>query len=146
MNSETQLPGKSGLRTFGLLFSAILVVLFGLVIPFIRFGIPAGLPAFASGSGPAWPWWAAGVIIALALAFPQSLIWLYRPWMKFAHVAQWVNTRIIMFLLFYFIIFPIGLVRRLLRLDSMQRKYDRNASSYRVRLGEADHNDMTKPY
>ena len=66
--------------------------------------------------------------------------------MKFAVVAQWINTRLILLILFYLVILPIGLLRRLLGKDSMQRKMDKNATTYRTILGEADLNDMEKPY
>lgn len=145
MNTADQLPDKAGLRSFGLMFAGVLAALFGLLIPLLRFG-GNGLPLVAGSQNPAWPWWAASVIAVMALLVPASLVWLYRPWMKFASVAQWVNTRIILWLLFYLIILPIGLLRRLLRKDSMQRKFDPAASSYRSELDGADHNDMEKPY
>jgi hypothetical protein len=145
ITTEHPIPDKDGLRRFGLLFAGILALLFGLIIPCIRFGME-GLPLLVNNRNPHWPWWAAAVIAALALALPASLKWLYRPWMKFADVAQWVNSRLILFVLYYFIILPIGLLRRLLGKDSMQRKFDRRLASYRTVLGAADHNDMEKPY
>jgi hypothetical protein len=143
--TEHPILDKAGLRTFGLMFAAVLAALFGLLIPLIRFGM-AGLPLLEGSRNPAWPWWAAAVIAAIALVLPASLKWLYKPWMKFADVAQWVNSRLILLLLFYVIILPIGLLRRLLGKDSMQRKFDSKAGSYRTLLGEADHNDMEKPF
>lgn len=145
MSEVTNIPDKAGLRQFGLAFAAVLIILFGLLIPLLRFGI-SGLPLVADSQNYAWPWWLAAVIALLALLLPASLVWLYRPWMKFARIAQWVNTRIILLLLYYFMILPIGLLRRLLRKDSMQRKFDRQLKSYRNELGKADHNDMEKPY
>jgi hypothetical protein len=145
LNALAELPDKSGLRSFGLMFAAVLATLFGVLIPLLRFGWN-GLPLLAGNQNPAWPWWAAAVIAALALVVPASLVWLYKPWMKFASIAQWVNTRIILWLLFYLIILPIGLLRRVLGKDSMQRKFDSAAASYRSELGSADHNDMEKPY
>jgi len=139
------IPDKAGLRRFGLLFAAIVASLFGVLIPLIRFGM-AGLPLLADNHNPAWPWWAAGAVAVLALLLPASLVWLYKPWMKFAQIAQWVNTRLILCILFYLVILPIGLLRRLLGKDSMQRKFDARLQSYRTSLGDADHNDMRKPF
>ena len=139
-------PDKQELRQFGLLFSLVLLMLFGVLIPFIRFGLPNAWPFLAASAWPAWPWWSAAVISAVALALPAGLIYLYRPWMKFAQLAQWINTRLILMFLFYLIILPIGLIRRLLGKDSMQRRIDPQAVTYRTVLGEADHNDMEKPY
>ncbi len=145
MTETTHIPDKAGLRQFGLAFAVVLMALFGLLIPLIRFGL-SGLPLVANSQNSAWPWWAAAAIALLAILWPSSLIWLYRPWMKFAQIAQWVNTRIILLALYYFMILPIGLLRRLLGKDSMQRKFDRQLKSYRNELGKADHNDMEKPY
>jgi len=145
MSEIAHIPDRAGLRQFGLAFAAVLIALFGLLIPVIRFGI-SGLPLVANNQNAHWPWWLAAAIAVLALLFPASLVWLYRPWMKFAQLAQWVNTRIILLLLYYFMILPIGLLRRLLRKDSMQRKFDPQLKSYRNELGKADHNDMEKPY
>jgi hypothetical protein len=142
MNNSTPIPDRAGLRIFGLMFAGILAALFGLLIPLIRFGL-AGLPLVTGNQSPAWPWWVAAL---LALVLPQSLVLLYKPWMKFAVIAQWINTRIILLILYYLIILPIGLIRRLLGKDSMQRKFDPGATTYRTLLGEADHNDMEKPY
>jgi len=142
---STTIPDKAGLRQFGLTFAAVLAALFGLLIPAIRFGLE-GLPLLEGNHNPDWPWWVAAVIAAFAVVIPSSLVWLYKPWMKFADVAQWVNSRLILLLLFYVIILPMGLLRRLLGKDSMQRKFDAKASTYRTLLGEADHNDMEKPF
>jgi hypothetical protein len=145
MSNLNQIPDKAGLRSFGLLFASILAALFGLLIPFLRFGF-GGLPLAQNSQNPNWPWWIAAVIAALALILPASLVWLYKPWMKFADIAGWVNSRIILLLLYYFVILPMGLLRRLLGKDSMQRKFDSQLKSYRTELGEVDHNDMEKPY
>jgi hypothetical protein len=145
IKTEHPIPDKSGLRSFGLMFAVVLAVLFGLLIPLLRFGW-SGLPLLKGNHNPAWPWWAAAVIAVLALVIPASLVWLYKPWMKFADLAQWVNSRIILWLLYYLIILPIGLLRHLLGKDSMQRKFDPKLETYRTELGAADHNDMEKPY
>ena len=145
MAETPRIPDKAGLRQFGLAFAVVLIILFGLLIPMIRFGI-SGLPLLAGSHNSNWPWWAAAVIASLALLLPSSLVWLYRPWMRFARIAQWINTRIILLLLYYFMILPIGLLRRLLGKDSMQRRFDPELKSYRNELGKADHNDMEKPY
>ena len=63
MNMLNHQPGKSELRQFGLLFSLVLLILFGLLIPSIRFGLPTALPVLAQSPWPAWPWWSAGVFL-----------------------------------------------------------------------------------
>lgn len=146
MNRREHTPSSpSELRKFGLLFGAILAVLFGFLVPLFRHGSALGMP-FTSGNWPAWPWLAGSLVAAWALLHPASLTLLYRPWMRFASIAQWVNTRIIMVVLFYAIILPIGLLLRLFGKDPMRREMQQEASSYRVTAEARDSDHLEKPY
>ena len=154
MLDADHIPNRQELRSFGLMFAAVLLGLFGLLIPLLRFGWPEFMPALAGSAlpglgatqGPNWPWLGAVLIALWAVLHPASLTFLYRPWMKFAVVAAWLNTRLIMLLLFYGIILPIGLLRRIFGKDSMRRRFEPGAESYRVVPGEHDRNDMEKPF
>ena len=42
------------------------------------------------------------------IAAPGLLKWPYRGWMKFAAGAAWFNTRLILVLVFYLVITPVG--------------------------------------
>ena len=134
------------LSQFGLKFGTVFSLVFGLLIPLIRHGRALGMPFSETGMWTAWPWITGLVIIAFALLYPAALRYLEKAWMKFAHVAQWVNTRIIMLLLFYVIILPIGLLLRLFGKDSMQRHFDKKADSYRVKHEAQDKSHMEKPF
>jgi len=138
-------PSPPQLRSFGLLFGAIMAGLFGFIIPLIRHGSALGIP-FVSGNWPAWPWMAGAFVGTWAVVHPASLILLHRPWMRFASVAQWINTRIIMVLLFYVIILPIGLLLRLFGKDPMRRKLHPGAPSYRVSAEARESDHFEKPY
>ena len=70
--------------------------------------------------------------LAGAIFSPALLKTIYVLWMKFAFVLGWVNTRIILFAIFYLIFTPIGLVMRLFR-DPLERKIDKDASTYWVK-------------
>jgi hypothetical protein len=137
---------RAELRKFGLMFGTIFSLVFGLIIPLLKHGSSLGLPFAATGHWQAWPWIASLVIIAWALLHPASLYLLEKPWMKFAHVAQWVNTRIIMLFLFYVIILPIGLLLRLFGKDNMHRKFDSKTTSYRIKPEAQDRSHMEKPF
>ena len=136
---KTTLDNKE-LRQFGLMFALILAVLFGLLIPLIRYGVSQW------SAWPLWPWITSLIIVAWSLLHAASLRLLYRPWMKFAAVAQWVNTRIIMLLLFYLVMLPIGLLLRLFGKDSMQRHFDPDADSYRVISEKRPPSHLEKPF
>lgn len=143
MATEQPLPPTRELKTFGLLFATVLAVLFGIIIPLFRHGM-AGLP-FADAN-PLWPWVSAAVIALWAFVHAASLKWLYRPWMKFAAVAQWVNTHIIMFLLFYVMILPIGLILRLFGKDPLHKRFEKQQQSYRRASEKRAPDHLDKPF
>lgn len=55
---------------------------------------------------------------------------LYALWMKFALVLSWVNTRLILFFLFYLVFTPIGLILKLLGKDLLDRKINKADKTY----------------
>jgi hypothetical protein len=72
------------------------------------------------------------VLVLPALVAPRVLAPAYRAWMKLAEVLAWVNTRIVLGVVFYGVVTPIGLVMRALGRDPMRRQFDRAGDSYRV--------------
>jgi len=68
------------------------------------------------------------VFIVMGLALPALLKPVYIIWMRFAFILGWINTRIILFILFYLIFTPLGLLMRLFRIDLLERK--NKADSY----------------
>lgn len=144
MITKYQKPEVSELRSFGLLFGVFFILVLGIVIPMLRQEFSA---LFTSLSlWPRWPWAVGGIVMAWAVIHPASLHLLQRPWMVFADVAGWINTRIIMFLLFYFLILPIGFIMRLFGYDPMQRKIDKQLESYRNIRKAQDRDHMRHPY
>jgi len=144
MITKYQKPKVSELRSFGLLFGVFFILVLGIVIPMLRQEFSA---LFSNLSvWPRWPWAVGGIVMAWAVVHPASLHLLQRPWMVFADVAGWINTRIIMFLLFYFLILPIGFIMRLFGYDPMQRKIDKQLESYRNVRKAQDRDHMRHPY
>lgn len=144
MSRNYQKPGAGELRKFGLLFGVLFVLVLGIVIPMIGKGFSALFADF--GLWPRWPWVTGGGVMVWALIHPASLYLLHRPWMKFAAVAGWVNTRIIMLLLFYLLILPIGFIMRLFGYDPMRRKFDPQAGTYRNERKPQESEHMRHPY
>lgn len=58
------------------------------------------------------------------------LVILKKYWLKLAEILWWINTRIIMFFLFFFIFVPIWLIMKLLWKDLLNKKIDKNLKSY----------------
>ncbi len=65
-----------------------------------------------------------------AFIIPVLLKPLYIMWMKFAFILSWINTRIILFIIFYLLFTPIGITMRLFGIDLLKRKIDKNNDSY----------------
>ena len=45
----------------------------------------------------------------------------YKIWMRFASVLAWINTRIVLVVLFYLVFTPVGLAMRLFKIDLLER-------------------------
>ncbi|GAC1395167.1 MAG: hypothetical protein NVSMB68_12200 [Thermoanaerobaculia bacterium] len=50
-----------------------------------------------------------------AFLTPETVAPIHRWWMRFAEVLSWINTRVLLILIFYLVVTPLGLVMRLLR-------------------------------
>lgn len=127
---------RQGLRKFGITTGLIVVVLFAFFFPW----------AFDAASMPVWPWVVAGLLWVPALLVPNSLQPVYAGWMRIGHAIGWVNTRIILGLIFYVLVLPMGLVMRLFAKDPMARKFDDSAGSYRVKTVSEPKDRLEKPY
>jgi hypothetical protein len=85
-------------------------------------------------------------LLAPAVVFPRSLVWVYRGWMGLGHVLGWINTRIILGFIFYFVVTPIGIIRRWLGKDPMGRRLRPDLDSYRVIRNPRPAWHLTKQY
>ena len=135
MNNQTQQLDKKELREFGLITGAIVAVLFGLLLPWL-FDQKLLL----------WPWIVAGVLWTWALLLPTSLLPVYRGWMAVGHVLGWINTRIILGIMFFIVFLPAGLIMRLLGKDPMARKIDKSQATYRVMHAHPKKDHVERPY
>ena len=107
------------IRQFGLLVGIVLVAvgcwqLYRQIYPIVRIVL----------------WSIGGFLFVSGLLWPQILKPLYVLWMLLAHMLSWVNTRIILGVIFYLIFTPIALVMRIAQRDGLQKKINKNASSY----------------
>jgi hypothetical protein len=125
-----------GLRKFGLTTGAIIVVLFVFFFPWV----------FDMAAMPMWPWIVAGILWVPALLMPNVLRPVYATWMKIGHAIGWVNTRIILGVLFYVLVLPMGLIMRLFGKDPMSREMNKSISSYRIESVSEPKDRLEKPY
>jgi len=128
-------PDKQELRKFGLVFAGMFILIFGLLLPWIW-----------DKSSPMWPWIVAAVFVAAALLVPMALGPVYRLWMKIGHVLGWINTRIILGIMFFLMFAPVALLLRLLRKDMLRQRLDTAATTYRIASEELPRDRMERPY
>ncbi len=104
-----------------------------------KFGIVLGLILGAFGlihylkhHVNAWPWfWGfAAAAILVALIYPVALRPVYRVFTKVTHAIGWFNTRVILILLYYLLLTPIGLIMRLFGKEPLDRKIEKEKESY----------------
>jgi hypothetical protein len=134
MEHEIKDLDRKGLREFGLTTGAIIAVLFGLFFPWL---IEQPIPR--------WPWIIAGVLAAWGLLAPLTLQPVYRGWMKFGILLSRITTPIIMGIVFFLVVTPMGIVRRLSNSDSLARHFDKTAS-YRVPSPKPPAKNLEKPF
>ncbi len=133
---ESQKLDEKGLREFGLLTGIILAVLFGLLLPWQR-----------SYSLPLWPWIVSAILWFLAFLVPGILNPVYEVWMRIGSVLSWINIRLILGIVFYFLIMPIGLLMRgVFHQDPMARKLDADLKTYRITSQRKSRESMEKPF
>lgn len=113
---EEHVAGSSD-RGFGFVFAAVFTII--------------GLWPLLGGSTPYW--WALGVsalFLLASLARPALLAPLNRLWTRFGLLLHKITNPIIMGFLFFFLITPFGLVRRVVRRDPLGLKRREDLESY----------------
>lgn len=119
---------------------------FGLIVGGI-FGLIGVWPALVHrGPFRLWALALAGLLIAPALAFPKILAPAHRGWMRLGHVLGWINTRIIMAIIFFFVVTPMGWVMRLIGKDPMLRQFDSKVDTYRLKKESRPASHMSRQY
>jgi len=135
MNLEIDKLDKRTLRNFGLITGAIISVLFGLFLPWVF-----------SHDVPYWPWIITGILWGWAMLSPLTLMSVYRVWMRVGYGLGWINSRIVLGVMFYVIFLPSGLIMRLAGKDPMARTLNKSQDSYRVPHTLRNKNHVERPF
>jgi multisubunit Na+/H+ antiporter MnhG subunit len=108
---------KKNLKSFGITMGFALLIIAILILARHRHNpAPVVLASF--------------VFFTLGLFAPFLLKPAYKAWMEFAFLLGWFNTRLILIMIFYLILTPIGLAMRLCKKDLLDRKIEKNKCSY----------------
>lgn len=108
---------KHSLRKFGITMAAVFLIISLLLI--IR-----------HKPGAYWTGLAFCIFFILAVLSPVLLRPIYIFWMKLALVLSRVNTRIILFVLYYLIFTPVALGMKLFGVDLLARKIEKKKQTY----------------
>lgn len=117
MNQEI---GKKQLREFGWLVGGVFVIIG--FWPLLVRGEPLRLWALGPGAA----------LMIVGTLLPAVLAPIFKGWMWIGHVLGWINTRILLGLVFYGMVTPIGIVFRLMGKDAMRLVGQEASSTYRV--------------
>jgi hypothetical protein len=105
-------------REFGLVVGGVFVLLClwwlyrGKFTGFVQVALPAG-----------------SLLMLIGLLYPRALVYPNRGWMAFAEALSFVTTRIILAIVFFGVLTPIGLIKRAMGWDPLNRR-GRQSSSY----------------
>ena len=102
---------KNKLRDFGILIGFTFPILIGYIIPTI--------------GGHNFKFWTLFIGIPsliLGILKPNYLIHAYKTWMKIGDILGWVNSRIILGLVYLLVLIPISLIMRAFGYDPLQIK------------------------
>jgi len=70
------------------------------------------------------------IFIILGFFIPMVLKPIYIIWMTFATILGWIMTRVILAVLFYLIVTPIGLIARIFGVNFLDLSWNDNVKSY----------------
>jgi hypothetical protein len=105
-------------REFGLIVGGILALLSGWWLYRGKFVDAASVTLPLSG-----------LLIVFSLLLPRVLVYPNKAWMSLARMLAFVNTRIVLGVVFFLLFTPIGFVKRLLAWDPLNRR-ERQRDSY----------------
>ena len=126
---------RNDLKQFGLTMGALIAAIFGLFLPWIF-----------NATYPTWPWLLAMVFILWALISPLTLKFIYILWMRFGLFMNRITTPLLLGIVFYLVITPMGLVMRVCGRDAMQLKAEPEKQSYRQQSQYRSIETLERPF
>jgi hypothetical protein len=116
IRAASRIPSSRDLTILALLF---------LVIPGL-----IGAYLLWKGSSNGWIWITIGTSLAISRLVSPLFLLIYKIWVGFSVILGYFVSRILLTLIFFLLITPIGLLMRLTGKDPMERKIDKDAASY----------------
>lgn len=132
---KEQALSRKELRKFGLSLSLIIFSLFGFIFPW-----------FWSFHYPLWPWSVSALLAAVSLVNAYWIKAIYIVFMCVAHVLGTINISILLSVVFYFLMLPIGTILRIIGRDPMSRKFKPEENSYRIIRNDTPKERLERPF
>ena len=120
---------KKQLRDFGLLIGFAFPVFLGWL-----------LPAIYGHFFRLWTLWIGMPALFLGILKPNLLLYPYKLWMAIGHCLGWINSRIILGLVFIVVLLPISLIMKFFKYDplrvsgSHRKTYKENVKNNNINL------------
>ena len=125
---------KKQLKEFGFLIGFGIPLLIGWVIPLISGHI------FRM-----WTIWISIPFLCFAIIKPSMLYYPYKLWMALGHILGWVNSRIILGIVFLIVVQPIALFMKFFGYDPLRiSKRERKKISFRETIERNHKIDLTR--
>lgn len=135
MVNEKIIHTKKDYRSFGIIVGAIFLLIFGLALPYWK---TKSINQYFSIGGL--------LLISIAVLLPILLKYPYLAWMKIGEILGFINTRIILSIIFFILFTPFGLIRRIIGKDTLGVKLHPNQESYRKLSTQTDIKHMERPF
>ena len=102
---------KKTLREFGIIFGIGFPFLIGWMFPFFR-----------DHSFKSWTLIIGSPLLILGILKPKSLLYPYKLWMFLGFILGWINSRIILGIIFILVLQPISLIMKISGYDPLNKK------------------------
>ena len=99
------------LREFGFKVSIIFPFLFGWLIPVLN-----------NHGFKIWTVFLSLPVLLLSIFIPKKLIYFYKIWMELGYLLGWINSRVILGLIFILVLQPIALIMKCLGYNPLRKK------------------------
>lgn len=125
---------KKEYKNFGIIVGVILFFIFGIIVPYYKY-LKINYYFLTTGI----------VLIFLSLTLPNLLKYPYQLWMKVGEVLGWINTRILLGVVFFIVLFPIGILlflfgKRPIRINKLE------SETFKQKSIERTWNHYEKPF
>lgn len=136
MNNTQFDTSTKALREFAYTMAGAFVIIFCVILPWLF-----------SRAIPLWPIVIAVILLLQAIIYPPSLIPVQTLWMRIGGILGWINTRIILGIVFFILLTPIGWLQRVRGKLTYKIGFDKSVVTYKTpRTQPLTAKDLENPF